>query len=225
MKTDLLSSGIFTISEAALLLGVPSRRIRWWTSNPHTAPIITKTVPSIDHRIALSFVNLVEAYFINTFSQWGMHLNSIRVMAKEARVFLNHEHPFATEMIFKTDGKKIFVQTLEKTGDPKLYDLKAHNWAMPAILEKAFKHDVLYGPSGLASLWYPRKEKSPNVVINPKIAFGKPAIEKYGVPTKTLFEAAVASNSTIASVAEWYEIPLKLVRQAVAFERQIATLH
>lgn len=223
MDKQLLSGGIFSIPEAAKLLNIPKQKLRWWVANPQFTPVITTTIPRIDQRIALSFVNLIEAHFINVFSKWGLHLNSIRVMAKEAKEFLNHAHPFATEFIFKTDGKKIFVNTFAKIQDPKLYDLKTRNWVMPPIVERAFKEDVMYGPNGLAELWYPRKDDAPNVMVNPKVAFGKPALDEYGVPTATLADAVCASN--LEMVAKWYEVPKNMVRQAVKFEKELITLH
>src|SRR5688572_5724280 len=131
MSTELLSSGIFGITEAARLLRLKPERLRWWVANPRHEPVIKSSLPTIAHRVALSFINLIEAQFIKFFAEEGVHLNSIRVMAREAKRILKHPHPFATDVLFKTDGRTIFALTYEKTNDPRLYNLRTHNWAMP----------------------------------------------------------------------------------------------
>lgn len=151
----------------------------------------------IEHQIALSFINLIEVKFINAFSKYGVAVRSIRHMAEEAKRILNHRHPFATKMIFRTDGRKIFIETAEKTGDKKLYDLRGKNWGIYDVLMDALKKDVIYGPAGVATGWYPRKAFAPNVVLHPKVAFGQPVLEESGVPVEALYEAYRAEGEDI----------------------------
>src|SRR5687767_8834523 len=114
---SLLSEGIYSISQASRLLDISADRLRFWVSGRRkmrAPPIIRSDIQRIDHHIALTFINLIEMKFINAFSKYGVAVQSIRHMAEEARRFLNHPHPFATKMIFRTDGRKIFIETAEK---------------------------------------------------------------------------------------------------------------
>lgn len=228
MDTGLLSSGIYTITEASRLLNLSPSKLRDWVTGHYRTkghPLIRGEIKPLDNHIALSFVNLVEARFIDVFSKYGLHVRSIRYMAEEARRVLKHPHPFATDVMFRTDGQKIFMVTYEATNDPKLYDLKGKNWAMPDVVAQALKTEVLYGPSGAAQAWYPRKTEAPKVVVNPKIAFGQPALDDFGVPTRTIADAVWAANSDVEMIARWYELPIEYVNQAVRFERELITLH
>jgi uncharacterized protein (DUF433 family) len=228
MSAELLSRGIYTIGDAARLLSMSPGRLREWVTGHYRLkgkPLISSEIEQIDHRIALSFVNLVEARFIDAFSKYGVKVRSIRHMAEEARRILDHPHPFASEVIFQTDGQKIFMVTYEATRDPRLYDLKGKNWALPDVVASALKTEVLYGPSGLAHAWYPRKAEAPKVVVNPKIAFGQPALDESGVPTKTIADAVTAADSGVETIARWYQIPSEQVEQAVRFEKELITLH
>jgi uncharacterized protein (DUF433 family) len=225
---SLLSGGIYSIPQAARLLNVSPERLRFWVCGRRTmqaAPIIKSELEPIEHQIALSFINLIEVKFINAFSKYGVNVRSIRYMVEEARRVLAHPHPFATSLIFRTDGRKIFIETAEKMNDKKLYDLKGKNWGIYDVLMDGLKRDVIYGPSGLAEAWYPRKEIAPDVFVHPKVAFGQPALEESGVPTEALYDAYRAEDEDFDSVARWFSVPAKQVKEAVNFQVKLQTLH
>lgn len=224
MQSAFLSSGIYSISQAALLLEIPPLRLRGWVCGNHGAkgrPLITAELPRVKQRIALSFVNLIEAKFIATFASKGVSVLSMRYMAEEAERFLSHPHPFATDWIFKTDGKKIFIHAAEKAGDPCLYDLKGHNFAMHEVLAKEFKEDVQFSANGLAGSWFPRKRLAPNVLVSPKVSFGAPALANSGVPTEALYQSYVAEGQDAHAVARWYDVSMADVAEAVRFEASL----
>lgn len=225
---SLISSGIYSVHVAARLLDIAPNRLRFWVSgrrNMQAPPIVQSEIEPVDHQVALSFLNLIEIKFINAFSKYGVAVRSIRYMAEEAKRVLRHPHPFATEMIFRTDGRKIFIETAEKTDDRKLYDLKGKNWGFYEVLMDALKKDVVYGPSGVAAAWYPRRERAPNVMLHPKVAFGQPALAKSGVPVEALYDAYRAEGEDAESVARWFEVPVDDVREAVEFQVQLQTIH
>lgn len=225
MTALLLDTGIYTVSEAAVLLNTASQRVRGWISGyPRTkgAPIISNEVGWLDGQLAMAFVNLMEVRFIDYFAKRGVHVSSIRAMAKEAKEFLNHPHPFATNTIFKTDGKEIFAEVADKTGDPKLYALKKRNWAMYEVMAASLQNDVVYTPEGDPELFVPRAKIAPEVIIHPKISFGQPVLRASGVPTKTIMNAFLAEGKDIDAVSDWYELPADHVRQAIKFEQDIA---
>lgn len=223
-----LESGIYTPREAARLIGVSPNKIRGWVQgypNTQADPIISNQLGKVDHTIALSFVNLIEALFIAQFSKHGIHVRSIRAMAEEAKNLLRSPHPFASEHIFKTDGKRIFAQIVTNIGDKKLtklYDLKTHNWSFKEVLEKEFKQHVVYGPHGYAHLWYPKKKNFPNVLINPNVAFGQPVMAQSGIPTVTLYDSYYAEDKDAETVAKLFETTADSVQEAVRFERNLA---
>ncbi|MDB5822027.1 MAG: hypothetical protein JWR21_731 [Herminiimonas sp.] len=228
MNAPLISTGIYTIQDASRLLEVSSARLRGWVGGYRgmaTAPLIKSDITTFDNKTVISFANLVEARFIATFARYGVNVRSIRFMVEEAKRVVAHPHPFSTDMIFKTDGKKIFMQAADKTGDPKLYDLKKKNFAIHDVLAAEFKKGVIYRPGGDAEAWYPRKQSEPNVILNPKMAFGQPVIEKYGVPTKALFDAFNAEDGSYESVAYWFDIAEADVKEAVRFEVSLPSAH
>jgi uncharacterized protein (DUF433 family) len=227
-RTSTLSTGIYSIPRASVLLGVPEYRVRSWVCGQTGAkgrPLIRAGLPRVNGRIALSFVNLIEAKFIATFASKGVSVLSMRYMAEEAERFLDHPHPFATDWIFKTDGKKIFVEAAERANDPCLYDLRGRNYAMHEVMAREFKEDVQFSASGLAGAWFPRKSIAPRVFVNPMVSFGAPVLVASGVPTEALVAAYFAEGRDKDAVARWFDVPPNEVMQAVRFEKSIAPRH
>jgi len=219
---NLLESGIFTVSEGARLLEIPSQKVRGWIAGyPRTeaAPILENELGWADGRLAFSFTNLMEIRFLAFFSNQGVSVRSIRTMAEEAKKVLRHPHPFATNTVFKTDGKKIYAATVEQTGDEKLYNLYNRNYELRPIVLQSLIDGVVYDPKGAARAWYPRPKIAPNVVIQPKHSFGKPVLKDSGIPTETL--AAAARHDPPNVVAQWYEVPEARVREAIKFEQEL----
>jgi uncharacterized protein (DUF433 family) len=210
------------------LLDIPQQNLRGWVRGYHGTkcePLIQSDLKPIANRIALSFVNLIEARFITAFAKHGVSVLAIRYMADEAERFLSHPHPFATDMIFRTDGRTIFMLAADATGDQALYDLRKHNFGFTQILKAEFKKDVIYGGAGLAEAWYPRKRSTPRVLVNPKIAFGQPAMEDSGIPTEAIYDAFIAEDNDYSAVARWFDIHIDRVREAINFEKKLKTIH
>lgn len=225
-QPNYLRSGVYSISEAAKLIDAPRQRLRRWIHGDahgyNVVPLIKNELPDIDGHIAMSFINLIEALFISRFVQEGVHVRSIRAMAEEAKNFLDNDHPFATNILFKTDGRDIFAEVARKTRDKKLYSLRKHNWALEPIIGPSLKAAVTYGPNRLAHSWYPNKQQAPHVVVNPSVSFGQPVLADTGIPTRTLYNSYVAEGRKADIVAHWYEVDKRKVMEAVRFEENLA---
>lgn len=225
VQSEYLGKGIYTIPEAARLIGVNYTKVRGWVVGyPQTKgpPIIHNQIGEYRNKIALSFINLMEARFIAYFARFGVHVKSIRYMAEEAKRLIETPHPFATKTIFKTDTKIIYAEVAEKTGDKKLYDLKRKNWAYYEVIESSLLEGVEFNAEDVVSAWYPNPNRYPHIVIRPQIAFGQPALAEVGVPTRALLNAFDAEGETYESVAGWYEVTPDFVREAVRFEMELA---
>ena len=232
MDANPLSSGIYSVSQAARLLNASPAKIRGWLVGHHDkkqGPIIKREISLLEHSIVLSFINLIEARFISAFSKHGIPVVSIRAMADEAKRILNSDHPFASKAIFGADKKSIFIIGEQGRGRKRprhLYDLRGRNVAMYDILYREIEAEIVYGPSGLAQEWYPRKDIAPAVVLHPKLAFGQPSLRDYGVPTSTLYATYLSERKNAAAVARWFDVPIGAVQQAIKFEEEMSqTLH
>lgn len=220
---NLLSTGIYTVSEASALIGVSERRIRGWIigyEGTQRSPLVENELGPfgrVNGRIAFSFSNLMEMKFIKFFEDAGLKRSYIRSIFDDARRHLRAPpHPFATKWVFRTDGRKIIEDIVASSGQ-YLYDLKTKNYEMRTVVIDTLMDDVIYDAEGIARAWYPRRHLAPNVIIHPKLAFGRPVLRKSGIPTRTISDAVRAEGSQRA-VASWYDLPEKQVREAVKFE-------
>jgi uncharacterized protein (DUF433 family) len=221
-ESTFFSTGIFTVADAAALVKASERQVRGWvTGYPgRVGPLIENELGWIENRLAFSFRNLMELRFAATFVKAGVKLNRIRKIMVEVRKSLRHPHPFATNIVFKTDGKKIVGEIARQNGVTVAYDLETRNYELHPVILASLADDVEYDPKGDAVAWRPRSDLTPNVIVDPRISFGRPSMRLSGIPTRTLAKAAKAEKS-VGAVAAWYEIPVSQVREAVKFESQL----
>jgi len=219
---SLLETGIYTVPEAAALVGVPSARVRVWIEGHKgkQSPVIDNQLGRVDDKIAVSFTNLMELRFVALFAAAGVKVRTIRAIMDEARETLEHPHPFATRIIFRTDGKKIVAEIAKRNGIDDIYDLKSKNYEMRIVVMASLKEDVAYDPAGEAISWRPRPKIAPHVLVHPFYSFGHPVLKASRIPTSALAQAMKVEKSA-KTVSELYEVPEPQVREAVKFEHHL----
>src|SRR5262249_28332752 len=84
----------------------------------------------------------------------------------------------------------------------------------PSLRDLEFDADVV-------ARWFPLGISRKSVVLDPARSFGRPILSGYGVPTEVLADAVEVEESA-ERVARSYEVPVSAVRDAIAFERQLA---
>ncbi len=89
-RLNLLETGIFTVAEASRLIRASEQRVRGWIAGyPRRGePILQNELGWLEGKLAFSFTNLMEMRFLAFFAAEGIHLNSLRFMAQEARQIL-----------------------------------------------------------------------------------------------------------------------------------------
>ncbi len=150
----------------------------------------------------------------------GVALQTIRQAAKVAAELLEVEHPFAYKK-FATDNQTIFLKIEEPEGEKALINLLEQEYWM-AYFKDEYLESVEFDPgTRKACRWYP-KGKQNGIVLDPKIAFGAPAIESTRLSTETIYSAYLAEQS-IETVADWFNVkPLK-IEKAIEFEKEMAS--
>lgn len=222
-QPDLLGGGIFTVPETAELVEANQASVRIWVGGKkgRQEPVIDNQLGLVNGKVAVSFTNLMELRFVARFSKAGVRLDEIRSVLNEAKETLKHPHPFATKIVFQTDGKKIVAAITRKHGFELVYeDLKTKNFEMPIVVMPSLLEDVVFDPAGNVVAWYPRKDIAPNVIVHPRFSFGRPVLKQSHIPTETLAHAVRVEGSA-SVVADQFEIPVKQVREAVRFQADL----
>jgi uncharacterized protein (DUF433 family) len=170
----------------------------------------------IDDHLEISFRDLIELRFVKAFVDAGVGLLAIRNCLAFARECVNDDRPFSTRR-FKTDGKTIFLESMERSGETKLLDLKRHQYVFSHVIERTFRDlDI---EDDTVARWRPFKGKQ-SIIIDPNRAFGQPIAARFGIPTVALAEAVTAEGS-VGRVARLYDVTPVVVRDAMEFEKSL----
>jgi uncharacterized protein (DUF433 family) len=222
IKPDPLTAGFFSVKATATLLNIRPQTVRGWAdgyANSNSGPVINRDFASSQ---TISFLDLMELRFIEHFRAQRVSMNTIRLAAQRARNEWNVTHPFAlSKARYLTDRKKIFAQIARDNDDKPTWDMASGQHEIWEVIESRIAKDVEFDPkTELATLWRPRSE-FPNVVVDPRFAFGRPIIAERHVPTSALFRQFKADGSKSA-VAEWFGVSEHDVETAVNFELSVA---
>lgn len=226
---SLVGIGLYTFVEASRLTKIPSRDLRRWLDGYSYMSRDSKEriecAPLWDTELTgeevegVSFHDLLEVRFVNAFRKLGVSLQTIRCASQHARDLFEHPYPFTCRR-FQTDGRTIFAEAIEETGETQFLDLVRKQYAFTQVIEPSLYRGIEFGQDELARRWFPMS-RSKAVVLDPKIAFGKPIITNIGVRTSTLYDAFRAEG-TKQAVVKLFEVPIAAVEAAISFEERMA---
>lgn len=234
-------TGIYTLAEAERLIHVPARKIHRWLygythpkksgeeqaqvfSNPLWNPQYSKAEYDAE---AIGFSDLLEVRFVAAFVGHGVPLSVVRLCMETARQLFGVDYPM-TSGSFKTDGKTIFADAIEKTvKEGALLDLKNRQFAFKDIISPSLYDGIEYDGSRAAK-WYPQGRRQ-HIVLDPARQFGSPIVDEVGVPTGILYASYLAEGGNpraITQTARAFDVPAKFVEAAIKFEQGLVrTVH
>lgn len=225
-KSIYLETGIYTIPEASRLTRVSTWRIRRWvkgyrfysSNKPHHSPALWRTqlVP-INNQWALGFLDLIEIKCVDSFLNAGVSWATLRKAHTIGVEMFQQSHPFCTHR-FQTDGRQLFAEVHEATGEKSLLDIIKKQRIFEGIISPYFK-ELEFEAGDVLARWRPKTSRR-LVVLDPSRSFGHPIVEKHGIPTEILARSAKASS--ISEIARWYEISEAEIEDAVEFEAKLA---
>jgi len=218
---DPLFAGFYPVKDAARLLDHPNnRKIRAWLAGwKNNDPIIDRDFGDTD---TVSFLDLMELRFVDFFRSHGVSMQTLRRASERLRQEWQTSHPFALKNAeYLTDRRSVFAQVAKENGDKVTYNAATGQHEMWETLEGVISRGVVFDPkTALAEQWRPRADFE-DVIIDPKVAFGKPVVMKTQVPTIALYRLWRAERS-FSAVADWFQLEDQQVRSAVEFELALA---
>lgn len=219
---DAIGVGSYTAPEAARLLKISALNVNRWLrgytyrrsgEERRIPPLWSSQHADVQDHLEIGFRDLIELRFVSAFVDAGVGLLAIRNCLEYARECVQDERPFSTRR-FQTDGRTIFLESIERADETKILDLKQRQYVFKQVIERTFK-DLDIEDDAVAR-WRPFNGK-PSIVIDPGRAFGQPIASQFGVPTVALAEAVEAEGS-IEDVARLFDVSVGTVRDAVQFE-------
>ena len=213
----------YRFPEAAHYLGVPTSTVRWWALGQRyrTADGVKKSKPVIqvpEHEPPLlSFINLVELHVLDGIRrQYQIPLPKIRIAVEYVVRQFSLRHPLAREK-FETDGVSLLIRRFGQLINAS----ERGQLAMVEILREHL-HRIERDEEGIAVRLYPftrsRHVQNPRLIlIDPRIAFGRPVLAGTGIATSTVAERYKAGES-IAALADDYGRQPEEIEEAVRCE-------
>jgi uncharacterized protein (DUF433 family) len=215
----------YSVSEAARYLRVPKSTVRAWIMGQGTFRPVIRLARSEGPPL-LTFVNLVEVHVLDALRrQHGVSLPKVR----RALRFLAKQYPQSlqplAELDLSTDGLSVFVEEVGKLVNATAEGQLAMRRLLEAHLRRIEK-DVRGAPIRL----YPFTRKHPFdthaaadveeprlIVIDPRVAFGRPALAGTGIPTEIIADRYKAGES-IQQLAEDYDRSREEIEEAIRCE-------
>jgi uncharacterized protein (DUF433 family) len=220
----ILSTPAYPFVEAAHYLNIPLSTLRAWClgqgyredrKTPRFQSIIRLDA---NDRRALSFLNLVEAHVLAAIRrQHHVPLPKVRQALAYVSKKMDMQRPLA-ESEFQTDGVDLF---LEKLGSLVNVTREGQTEMKDVIRDhlKRIERDTQGVPIRL--FLFTRKDDirdqpSP-IVVDPRIAFGRPVLAGRSVPTAVLADRFKAGD-TLTQLAEDYETSPQNIEEALRCE-------
>ena len=165
------------VESARLAQTSPQTLSRWFKG---TRPVLEGK----RKRVALSYLQLVEAAFVASFRSLGVPLQRVRTARDYLAQMFEADYPFA-QLELQTDGLDIFKQVSADREELFIAASRSGQQTWPELIsDRIAQFDYVHG---LALRWHPRGRNVP-IVVDPQIAFGAPTLENAGIATWALAE-------------------------------------
>lgn len=223
---NLFGTGLYTVSEASRLTGVPAATFRRWvfgyartrsTGRVEYKPIAPPEIGQLDGQYVVGFRDLLEARIVQAFRTAGVSWHVIHLAAENVRKSARSAHPFLSKR-FRTDGRTIFLESAKAADELELVDLAKNQHAFHAVIAPSLFKQIEFDANDDAIRWYPLWPRK-TVVLDPQRSFGRPLISN--VPADTLAAAARAEKS-IDIAARWYNVSPDRVQDAIDWQDRLA---
>ena len=217
----------YSIAEAAGYLRIPVSTLRAWLLGQRytvgdQAKFFKPVIEIADRKgRQLSFIKLVEAFVLAGIRrEHEIPLPKVRKAVDYLRRTFSTRRPLADEQ-FETDGVDLFVEKMgaiigaTQEGQIQLREvirdrLERVRRDPKGVPEKI----VLFRAAG-------NRSESADVVIDPRLSFGRPVLDGLGVRTAVLAERFDAGDD-IDLLAREYAVPPEAIQNAIRCERRAA---
>jgi uncharacterized protein (DUF433 family) len=226
-ERDLREVPAYGIGEAAGYLRLPVSTLRAWLLGQRyrvgdTPKFFRPVIEIADSKQRqMSFINLAEAFVLAGIRrEHGVPLQHVRKAVDYVRKLFKSRRPLAEER-FETDGIDLFVRRygelvgVSQDGQTLMESMLRERLAL-------VKHDPKGIPEKLVLFPAPKDKKhSADVVIDPRISFGRPVLDGLGVRTSILFERFMAGEN-VPDLARDYDAPPEAIQNAIRCELRAA---
>jgi uncharacterized protein (DUF433 family) len=222
---SILERPLYSITEAAQLLGLPAQTLKRWllgfSHEGRTYKPVIRPRP-VDPPDVVRWAEFVEAGFLREYRTRGVSLQHLRPMIERMREVFRVPYPLAHFKPLVDEASKQLVLTLQNEvglEESEYLVVRLENWQLQwADPVQDFLKKVQFDAAGIARTIHPLGPESP-VEINPELSFGVPQIG--GIRTEVIGEA-LASGETVDEIAKSWRLRRREVQAALSWEDTLA---
>lgn len=220
-------SPLYSYSEAAQLARLSKPTIKRWLYGYETG---SSEMPSVfgtadPHARMVSFLQLAEIIVAGSFRQRRIKLEAIRRAHGQAQRETGLEFPFATLPFESMGGHILRIYDLEhgtNFTDPARTSFEALDargaWTLPRIVVetmRSFDYE-----RNVAARWYPLREQTKLIVVDPRFSAGVPTIAGRRVTIENVMKRFRAEQS-IRMIARDLKLAIRDIETVIRYADQI----
>ena len=216
----------YSLTDAARCIGGSPATLRtWFKGRSYATQSGIRRSPNLLSPAspdALSFQNLVQAHVVQGIRK-HYHIPMHRV--RKALGYL-HECMGSLDLLasdkFYHDGENLLLKIQDQ-----LISLSERGQSVSEPILSQYLHRIAYGKDGLASRLYPFLHTSTglyqpqHIMIDPRIAFGKPCLKRLGVKTEIIADRFLAGE-TIEDLTADYGAKPEEIQEAIRWSSRKA---
>lgn len=212
MENLQFGTGVFSIPETSLFLGLPDYKVRRWLNEIWNIQINTSNESVYSwgngRDRSLNFLTLIEFFTFYQLRSQNISVKKIVMAHKIIQKRLNTPYPFASSSIL-TDGCKILFKEKDCIIDAEPGLQTNINGIILPFCKK-----IDFGENYLAKRFWP-KGKNIKVVIDPSHQFGQPTVPGTNILSRQLYNLYKGGES-IKFIASLYNISSQEVKDSIS---------
>src|ERR1700722_365739 len=214
-KTGAADAPAYVVADAARYLRLPAATLRSWVVGRQFHPLIR---PASKRPTLLSFSNLIEAHVLRSLrEQHAVSVKALRSALAYAEKQLGIDRLLLREEL-RTDAGRIFLdrygELIEVSASGQIAMRKLFAEHLKRIEWDSSRFPVRLFP--FVSFTTPAGERP--IVIDPRIAFGRPVVVRAGVSTSAIAER-IDAGETVEAIAADYDLGPSAIEEAALYER------
>ncbi len=209
----------YTVAEAARYVRIPPQTLRAWIAGQSYGQHSRRTpfralITAPEYApLRLSFNNIIEAYTLRALrTRHGISIEA----ARQAIDFA--EHAFAIDRLFLRPELRTGAGELFLTKYGEFVNLNRSGQLAIARLLKDHLNRIELDDLHIPARLYPATTDTKIIMMDPRIAFGRPIIARRGISTAAIINRINAHESE-EEIAEDYGLTLEEVNAALVYEQ------
>lgn len=167
---------LYTLREAAWLLGVPAETLRYWMRGRPTIPPLVTAVEAPRGSPVLPFIGLTESFVVAAFRRsagFRVSMQYIRRALAAVEADIGIEHALASERLY-TDGARLLLEHgKDDAGVAQLAEAVTRNYVFTDVVD-SYLRLITFADDGWAARLILPRTRGEVVQVDPHRASGQP---------------------------------------------------